>query len=257
MKILTIPLNSDNFGYFIIDEINKLAAVVDVSSQPDEILKIAEDQGLSIIAILTTHKHMDHAGGNGKIKEMLPHIEIYGSRNDSVEACTRFIEDGDVIELLDFRILCLATPGHTLGHICYYIDHEGERVVFTGDTLFVGGCGKFFEGTASDMYPSLYGKLATLPEDTLVYCGHEYTLSNYRFALSVDPLNAELLKANDIATNQIANNVHTVPSTIGRELATNPFLRVATESIKKSLHLELENDNVLTLAALREAKNRF
>lgn len=147
------------------------------------------------------------------------------------------------------------TPGHTLGHITYYIESHGERALFTGDTLFVGGCGKFFEGTAHDMYISLYERIGNLPPDTKIYCGHEYTLSNYKFALSIEPHNADLINANNLAKNKRSNHEFTVPSTLEQELKTNPFLRVHEESVARHYsHCETPME---ILGALREAKNKF
>lgn len=134
---------------------------------------------------------MSILGGNNKLKELIPGLKVYGHEIDQCEGCTHFVNDGEIIQFDDISILCLHTPGHTQGHICYYLTLGEQRVVFTGDILFNGGAGKFFEGSAQDVFTS-FQKLLALPEDTAVYCGHEYTISNYRFALSVDGTNEAL-----------------------------------------------------------------
>ena len=144
-----------------------------------------------------------------------------------------------------------------MGHISYYCEHNDQRLVFTGDCLFVGGAGRFFEGTATDMYPALYEKLAKLPSDTLVYCGHEYTLSNYKFALSIDGDNADLIEANEKAVKLREEGKPTIPSTIDVEIKTNPFMRVHSSNIQKNLGFNSDSDLIAVLAAVREAKNNF
>jgi hydroxyacylglutathione hydrolase len=181
-------------------------------------------------------------------------IDIVGSPVDNVEGCTKFVSDGEIIYLDDIKITCLLTPGHTMGHVCYFVQHEDKSVVFTGDILFVGGVGKFFEGTASDMYEAL-GKLTALPRDTEVYCGHEYTLSNYRFALSIDGSNTDLIEANEKMSALRQESKCTVPSTIEQEIRTNPFLRVTAPDISR--HFPECSGAVELLGAVREAKNSF
>ncbi len=160
---------------------------------------IAEYPDYQLTKIFTTHKHMDHAGGNDVIYEQFPDVDIIGGTIDQVLCCRTCVNDGDVITFGNLKVHVLHTPGHTNGHICYFIPAQpgcDTPAVFTGDTLFIGGCGKFFEGTGTEMYNSLK-KLTALPSNTEVYCGHEYTASNYRFALSINPSNAELVTVND------------------------------------------------------------
>jgi hydroxyacylglutathione hydrolase len=186
-------------------------------------------------------------------------LEIIGSEVDNVEGCSRYVKDGEEFELDEIKILCLETPGHTMGHICYYAqdqNHPDQSCVFTGDTLFCGGVGKFFEGTANHMNYSLQ-KLIQLPLQTEVYCGHEYTLSNYRFALSIDQSNEELIQDNERAILLRNEGKFTVPSTIGKELKVNPFLRVLEPAIRSNFPLVSQNDPIALLAAVREAKNNF
>jgi hydroxyacylglutathione hydrolase len=273
MEIVVIPLNDDNYGYLLIDERTKAAAIVDVSNQPDKIIKVVNDHQVDLRFVLSTHKHLDHAGGNHQIKAHFPGkifsslkwlfliwieaVDIYGSEVDNVEACTGYVSDGQEIRLGDIKILCLSTPGHTLGHICYFATSGVHNAVFTGDTLFRGGCGKFFEGTACDMRYSL-NKLAVLPPDTEVYCGHEYTLSNYRFAISVDPSNLALQQAKTEVEFLLSEGKFSVPSTISGELQTNPFLRVDSPGIRSNVSdSDYELDSIAVLGLLREKKNNF
>lgn len=257
MRIVPIALNHDNYGYILIDDDSHECAIVDVSGQPDKVMEeVAKLSGFKLTTIFTTHKHADHAGGNSVIAGMVPGLVIYGGKDDYVENCTNFVSDGDELTFgSSIKVLCIHTPGHTVGHISYFLTHNEQRVVFTGDTLFVGGIGKFFEGTGADMYPSLYEKLGKLPADTLIYCGHEYTLSNYKFALSLEPNNARLLEENRLAMELRAKNMFTIPSTVGKELATNPFLRIHEPSIR--CHFPDIEQPFQLLTAVREAKNRF
>jgi hydroxyacylglutathione hydrolase len=186
-------------------------------------------------------------------------IEIIGSETDNVEGCSRYVRDEEEFELDEIKIRCLETPGHTMGHICYYAqdqNHPEQRCVFTGDTLFCGGVGKFFEGTAEDMNSSLQ-KLTQLPLMTEVYCGHEYTLSNYRFALSIDQNNEDLIRDNERAILLRDEGKFTVPSTIEKELKVNPFLRVLEPAIRSNYPSVAQDDPIALLAAIREAKNNF
>lgn len=255
MRVIPVPLNQDNYGYLVVDEHTNKSLIVDVSGQPDQIHATAQRHHVAPELVLTTHKHWDHAGGNNRMKELYSGIEILGSRIDNVEGCTRFVDDSESFTFGELHIRCLHTPGHTLGHISYFIESHDERVLFTGDCLFVGGCGKFFEGTAHDMYMSLYERISALPPDTKIFCGHEYTLSNYKFALSIEPHNQDLILANKIAKTKRDEGDYTVPSTIAHELKTNPFLRVHEESVAS--HYSQCDTPIEVLGALREAKNNF
>uniref|UniRef100_A0A6V1NKM9 hydroxyacylglutathione hydrolase n=1 Tax=Heterosigma akashiwo TaxID=2829 RepID=A0A6V1NKM9_HETAK len=254
MKVVPVPTLSDNYAYLLIDELTNTAAAVD-PAEPEKVLRAALDQGVSITTVLATHKHWDHSGGNAAMKTSIPDVEIIGGATEGVEACTKAVEDGEQFMLGEnVTIRCIHTPGHTMGHTCYYAVDGDSKAVFTGDTLFIGGCGRFFEGTARDMHPSLCLKLGALPPDTAVYCGHEYTLANYRFALSVDPENAALREAQATAQATIDNGGYTVPSTIGKELATNPFMRPDASNLQEKT--ETQNP-IECLAAIRAMKDRF
>ncbi|KAL5974850.1 Hydroxyacylglutathione hydrolase cytoplasmic [Asimina triloba] len=171
----------------------------------------------------------DHAGGDEKIKQLVPGIKICGGSIDNVKGCTNKLENGDKLELgADVNILSLHTPCHTKGHISYYVSSkEGvDPAVFTGDTLFVAGCSKFFEGTAEQMYQSPCVTLGSLPKPTRVFCGHEYTEKNRRFALVVEPENIKTKEKLSWAQHKRQANLPTIPSTIAEELETNPLMRV-------------------------------
>lgn len=204
--------------------------------EPAKVLAAASEAGVTVTTVLTTHKHWDHAGGNNAFHTQCPNVPIYGGAIDAVEGCTKPLKDGETLTVgKSIHVRCLHTPGHTMGHICYLATSSQQQeagAVFTGDTLFIGGAGKFFEGTPQDMHTSLYTKLATLPPATQVWCGHEYTLSNYRFAEWMEPKNAALLTAITEAKARRAQGLPTVPSTIGQELATNPFMRVGEAAIQ-------------------------
>ena len=168
MRVIPTPLNSDNFGYLVFNEETNEGFWVDVSMQPNKCFEILKSYGVSVKHVLTTHKHADHAGGNAEFKELLGGvIEIFGSATDAVEACTNLVADKDTLQISGMSITCLLTPGHTQGHVSYFVEHNGDKVVFTGDVLFIGGAGRFFEGTAEDMYFSLFEQLGKLPSGIL------------------------------------------------------------------------------------------
>ncbi|CAF0750376.1 unnamed protein product [Didymodactylos carnosus] len=195
----------------------------------------------------------DHAGGNENLvkqakKELgLKDIPIYGG--EKVQALTHMVKDNEEIPLGQLKITCLSTPCHTAGHICYLVDDGNKKAVFTGDTLFISGCGKFFEGTAEQMYSSLQ-KLAKLDPQTEVYCGHEYTLQNFKFAVTVEENNSGLQDR----MKQMQSKKVTIPSTIGDELRYNPFMRTNQEDVQKYTGTKNE---IECLAILREKKNNF
>ncbi|KAL7147646.1 hypothetical protein ABFS83_06G121100 [Erythranthe nasuta] len=237
MQILHIPCLEDNYSYMIIDEATKEAAVVD-PVEPHKILRVAEENGVHLKLVLTTHHHWDHAGGNDKMKQLLPDIEIFGGSVDNVQGCTNKVENGDRFSLgADISILSLHTPCHTKGHISYYVTaKEGDvPAVFTGDTLFVAGCGKFFEGTAEQMYQSLCTTLGSLPKPTQVYCGHEYTVKNLQFASTVEPENERISQKLLWAQQKRRTGLPTIPSTIEEEFETNPFMRVDLTEVQEKV----------------------
>ncbi|KAG8038413.1 hypothetical protein GUJ93_ZPchr0013g34590 [Zizania palustris] len=234
MKIIPVACLEDNYAYLIVDESTKSAAAVD-PVEPEKVLAAAGEVGAHVDCVLTTHHHWDHAGGNKKMGHSVPGIKVYGGSLDNVKGCTDQVENGTKLSLgKDIEILCLHTPCHTKGHISYYVTSKVDKdpAVFTGDTLFIAGCGRFFEGTAEQMYQSLIVTLGSLPKPTQVYCGHEYTVKNLEFMLTVEPENEKMKQKLEWAQKQSEANQPTVPSTIGDEFEINTFMRVDLPEIQ-------------------------
>ena len=258
LTVLAIPAFKDNYLWLIHDGVN--AAVVDPGDAGPVLAALAANN-LALTAILLTHHHADHIGG---VQQLLEHasVPVFGPRNDGISTVTHPLAEGDHIRLrgLELALRVLDVPGHTLGHIAYVRETPGAHWVFCGDTMFAGGCGRVFEGTPAQMAASL-GKLAALPGDTKVFCAHEYTVANLRFAQAVEPGNAELSKRVEVEAEKRARNEPTVPSTIALEKATNPFLRYGEPEIVGSLvregKLAAGAAPIEAFAALREWKNTF
>lgn len=251
-----MPAFNDNYLWLIHD--GRLAAVVDPGdAQP--ILAALAAHGLTLAAILLTHHHADHVGG---VQTLLQHykVPVFGPAGEAIDGVTSPLREGDTATIpeLGLSLSVLDVPGHTSGHIAYVA--QGQPWLFCGDTLFAGGCGRLFEGSPAQMVASL-AKLASLPGDTQVYCAHEYTISNLRFALAVEPDNARLVERMAAEQAKRARQQATVPSTIALENATNPFLRYLEPSIIASLQgdgrLTAKDGPVAAFAALREWKNNF
>lgn len=252
-----IPALEDNYMYLLIDEKTKEAAIVD-PVEPNKVVNAVKAENVNLTTVLTTHHHWDHSGGNKELFKLMPSLIVVGG-DDRVEALTRKVVNGDRLGVGSLNIECLFTPCHTKGHICYFVT-SGEQpnadpLVFTGDTLFVGGCGKFFEGTGQQMHRALIEVLGQLPDNTKVYCGHEYTVSNFKFAKSVEPNNEDIHRKLLWAQDLRSRNESTIPSTIGDEKKTNPFMRVDVESVQK--HVNRVGDPIATMDELRKEKNNF
>ncbi|ORX63352.1 mitochondrial hydroxyacylglutathione hydrolase [Basidiobolus meristosporus CBS 931.73] len=248
MRVIAVPVLEDNYSYLVIDDKTGEAIAVD-PAEPSKVLQAAAQAGVNIKSVFTTHHHWDHAGGNVELLSIKPGLLVYGA-DARIPQINYVVKSNEEFQVGSLTVKGLLTVGHTKGSVSYFIQDGNETAVFTGDTLFVAGCGKFFEGTAEDMYNSLCNVLATLPSETKVYCGHEYTRANLRFALSIEPNNAALL--NKITWCQ--SNLITVPSTIGEELMFNPFMRVHEPAIQQ--HVGSTNP-VEVMSALREMKNSF
>lgn len=243
----------DNFGVLIHDPMTGETAAIDA---PDAaaIRKHLDQAGWRLTHIFITHHHIDHVEGIPDLKDAYG-AKVIGPKPeaDKIAGLDETYGDGEHFEFAGRRIDVIHTPGHTLGHVCFHI--PSEKLLFAADTLFALGCGRLFEGTPADMWASLQ-KLAALPDDTTVYCGHEYTLSNARFALSVDPDNSALADRFDRITEMRAKNVSTLPTAIGYEKRTNPFLRPHDPAIRRHLNMVDATDGEV-FAELRRRKDTF
>jgi hydroxyacylglutathione hydrolase len=254
-RVITIPAFSDNYIYLYQYEQNKAFAVDPADSSA--VLAALADNGLSLTMILSTHFHHDHVGGNLELKKATG-CEIIGSDARRIPGIDHVVKDGDIIIASAEKIHIIATPGHTDKDVCYYLPASADNphgAVFTGDTLFVAGCGRRFGTDALNMYNSL-NKLATLPADTRVYCGHDYTLEDYEFALTVEPSNEAVKKLLLKAKQASAAGTPTVPSTLKQEKLTNPFLRTDSLEIRQTLNM-LKSAPHEVFAQLRRRKDTF
>ena len=246
------PCLSDNYGFLVRDDATGLAACID-TPEASVILRELAALGWKLDLILNTHWHPDHAGGNAEIKAATGAHVIGPAEVERIgQAPDRIVAGGDIVALGETRLEVIESGGHTLGHVAYY-DAAGH-VAFVGDTLFALGCGRLFEGTPQQMWDSLQ-RLAELPDDTKVYCAHEYTASNARFALSVDDDPALKARADDIFAAR-ERGEWTVPTTIGLEKATNPFLRAGSAAIRATLGMADAQD-VDVFARIRKLKDEF
>lgn len=257
--ITVTPLPAFNDNYLWLLHANGKAAVVD-PGDGGVVLKALRERGLELAAILVTHHHPDHVGGLPALRPAWD-VPVYGPRAESgkIPGLTHLLDDGDRVELPELRISfeVLAVPGHTLGHIAYYA--AADKLLFCGDTLFIGGCGRLFEGTPQQMYASLQ-RLSALPDDTAVYCAHEYTLSNLDFAHSAEPDNMEVTGEIERVRNLRAEQRPSVPGSVGRERAFNPFLRCSEPALLQSASSHTGkpvHDPVEIFAALRRWKDSY
>lgn len=226
LEIHTIPAFSDNYFWLVHEAGSRAAWIVDPGdAEPVERALAALD--LELAGIVVTHHHSDHTGGVSQLAARHG-VEVLGPVSERVPEITRPLRDGDAVEIAGARFDVIEVPGHTLDHIAYHCTAEG--ILFCGDTLFAGGCGRVFEGTAAQMQHSL-ARLAALPGDTRLYCAHEYTLANLAFARRVEPDNATLAEREREAKALRAADTPTVPSTIALERATNPFLRWGEKTV--------------------------
>jgi hydroxyacylglutathione hydrolase len=264
MRIVPVPCLSDNYAYLVVCLETKQTAIVD-ASEAEPVAKAIDTLNdelrtkLSIAAIWSTHHHWDHVGGNEELGRRLGIADVYGHTSDDgrLPGLTKKLDDGDTFTLGKLAVRARHIPGHTTGAVAYVVSREpNDPAVFTGDTLFVAGCGRLFEGTPAMMHASLE-KLAALDQRARVYCGHEYTLSNLRFAHHVEPQNPAIARAKERAERARAEGKPTVPSTVGQELQHNPFMRVDSPEIRRTLGIDPAASSADALGAIRKAKDEF
>jgi hydroxyacylglutathione hydrolase len=253
LQIYQFPCLSDNFGVLIHDPDAQVTASID-APEADKVTAALQAKGWKLTHILTTHHHADHTGGNAQLKAATG-CKIVGPRNEAakVPGIDEKVGDGDAFAFGTHQIQVLDTPGHTAGHVTYVI--PSAKVAFVGDTLFSLGCGRVIEGTPQLMWQSLQ-KLMALPKETSVYCGHEYTQANAKFALTIEPDSPALQKRAREVDAMRAEGKATLPTTIGLELETNPFLRPHVPAIQKRLGMEGRAEWEI-FAEIRERKNKF
>src|SRR5262245_20939664 len=257
MRIVPVSVLLDNYAYLVVAD-SGAAAVVD-PAEATPVLEAATRERADLRAIWNTHHHWDHVGGNRDLLLAKPDLKVFGCAADRarIPGITDGIQDGEEFDFEGSPVRVVFIPAHTSGHIAYYL--PSERAVFTGDTLFAGGCGRLFEGDAGMMVASLR-RLIELPADTRVYCGHEYTEKNLRFALTLEPGNAALAEKHRRVKEMTERGQATVPTTIAEELATNPFLRSTSAELKRSIRQrfpECSDDPIAVFAKTRELKDSF
>lgn len=253
LQIEQVPVLSDNYVYLIYDPVTQACACVD-PAESAPIKRRLDQLGWRLTHIFNTHHHYDHTGGNLQLKQAYE-CQVVGADNDAarIDGIDVRLRDGDVFEFGSTSCRIFEVPGHTSGHIAFWF--EEDNALFCGDTLFALGCGRLFEGTPAQMWHSL-GKLKALPDETRVYCAHEYTQANAQFAITVEPDNAALQSRLKEINHLRGENRPTVPSTIGLEKATNPFLRAEETGVQKELAM-VGADPVDVFAEVRLRKDNF
>lgn len=258
MELLALPAFADNYVWMLHD--GREALVVD-PGEAAPVLQALRARGLELTGILVTHHHGDHVGGLSDLQPLLRGM-VHATGDEDIPGPHRDVHDGDEVVWNGLRFTVLAVPGHTAGHVAFYCDQPGDPVgtplLFCGDTLFSGGCGRLFEGTPAQMSQSL-DRLAALPGPTRVCCAHEYTLSNLRFARAVEPDNTDLIDYTAHCEALRSRNEATLPSSIAQELKINPFLRCTHPDVIAAAHAfgATRSDPVAVLAAIRQWKNEF
>ena len=249
LEIHQFPCRSDNYGVLLHDAASGQTASIDAPDK-GEVLDAIEDKGWGLSHIFTTHHHPDHVDGNDFLKERYG-CEIIGPATENIPGRDRAVSGGDTFEWAGREIRVIDTPGHTAGEVSYYM--PADKLLFAGDTLFAMGCGRLFEGTPAHMWASMQ-RLLELPDDTIVYAGHEYTLANARFAVTVDPDNERLRERLAQVERLREDGRPTLPTTMGLERETNPFLRVGDREIRSALDM-IDATDVEVFAKVRALKD--
>ncbi|WP_017315973.1 hydroxyacylglutathione hydrolase [Mastigocladopsis repens] len=257
MQVIRLAALSDNYIFVLHDPKQNVAAVVD-PAEAEPVLQKLKELKAELVAIFNTHHHQDHVGGNRQLIEQFPQLTVYGGSADKgrIPGQQVFLQQGDRVQFADRTAEVIFVPGHTRAHIAYYFppQNPGETgELFCGDTLFAGGCGRLFEGTPTQMVDSL-SKLRSLPDHTRVWCAHEYTLKNLQFALTVDAQNADLQTRYHEVKASRSRQEATVPSLLGVEKRTNPFLRWDQPALQLAAN---SRDAAQTFARVRGMKDKF
>ncbi|MCT7948191.1 hydroxyacylglutathione hydrolase [Ancylothrix sp. C2] len=257
MEIYRLAALSNNYIFLLYDSQENIAAVVD-PAVASSVLEQLKSLGAELVAIFNTHHHSDHVGGNAELMQHFPLVRVYGGAEDRgrIPGQQVFLQEGDFVEFAGRTARVFFVPGHTKAHIAYYFPPlAGEEMgdLFCGDTIFAGGCGRLFEGTPAQMVDSL-SRLRALPDNTRVWCAHEYTLNNLRFALTVDTANPQLKERFEQVKQARSRDEATIPSVLGLEKQTNPFLRWDEPGLQNAVKASSE---VQTFSRLRGLKEQF
>ncbi|MDA8816391.1 hydroxyacylglutathione hydrolase [Gammaproteobacteria bacterium] len=253
VKIESIEAFTDNYIWLVTT--NEGSIVID-PGESSNIINLVHKNQLDLKAILVTHHHFDHTGG---IEEIISHcpVDVFGPFNN-IQTIRKKLKGGDRLNVIGIEFEIIEIPGHTLDHIAFYSENNGRPILFCGDTLFAAGCGRVFEGTYEQMFESLI-KLKNLPTNTNIYCGHEYTLSNLRFAKEVEPFNKDILSRYNKVLKLREKGTPSVPSTLSNELKTNPFLRCDNKEVQENISskFKITKENKEIFKALRSWKDNF
>ena len=255
MKIHMLPVLEDNYIFILIDENKQEAAVVDPAIA-EPVINFLNINKLKLAKILNTHHHNDHVGGNKELAKVFPNVEVYAGTNDSgrIPCQTHFLKHGDTIHFANEKAHVYFVPGHTLGHICYYFPlKNGEHQLFIGDTIFAGGCGKLFEGTMAQMFASLKFLRDNLPEETVIWCAHEYSIENYLILLKLEPDNKAIKERLDHCIQLRKSKQFTVPFSLKDEKYTNSFLRWDDQKLKNIINTKNDFDTFSYVRKFRDA----
>ncbi|XP_034549287.1 probable hydrolase PNKD [Notolabrus celidotus] len=264
LKIIPIPVLSDNYSYLIIDTASSVAVVVD-PADPQKVQAVLEDERVTLEAILCTHKHWDHSGGNKGLRRLYNSCKVYGNAADNIPGLTHPLSHKDTVTVGCMHFRALFTPGHTVGHMIYLLDGPAAGAppsLFSGDLIFLSGCGRMFEGNPSTMLSSL-DLVAALSDDTLLWPGHEYAEDNLLFAAEVEPCNTARESKYHLVQQQRSQKLCTCPSTIGEEKQYNPFLRSHSAELHLALGVQQFHDEDWTqfrarvLEELRKQKDMY